>query len=97
MAIPDFLKSTQQMLVHAFPNGISEECYWVLIFLLYNHMADENLAVVMSYVVEKPLGIIANDLYKVNDLELAEKAIQEVECELNKYGFEKWKKGEQCV
>ena len=90
--IPDFLKSTQEMLLKAFPDGISEECYWALLYLLYDHMADENLALVMASVVEKPLEMIANDIYKVYYIEFDKRVIQWVECRLNKQGFEEWKK-----
>ena len=79
MNIPDSLKSTLEMLSQAFPDGIGEECYWILIYLLYDHMADENLALVMSNVIDKSFEIIANDIYKVHNLDLDETAIQEVE------------------
>ena len=90
-SVPDYLKSTQKMLMEAFPNGINQECYWALICLLYDYMADENLALVMSSIIDKPLGVITNDIYKVYKLELHEKVISEVKCRLNECGFEKWK------
>lgn len=92
MKIPDFLKSTQEMLFHAFPDGIDEESYWVLLYLLYDHMCDENLALVMSSVTAKPMEIIANDIYGACHLMLDEKEVQEIKCILDMHGFEKWKK-----
>lgn len=91
MRIPDYLKSTQAMLSQAFPDGIDEESYWALLYLLYNHICDENLALVLSTFVEKPWGVISNDIYKVNRLKIDEKIVQKVKAELDAYGFEEWK------
>lgn len=90
----DVIKSTQEMLLYAFPNGISEECYWVLLYLLYDYMSDENLALVMSSLIKKPIGIIENDIYKAPKLQLDEKKIQEVKYKLDIQGFDEWKKEE---
>ena len=48
------------MLFETFPNRICEEYYWVILYLLYEYMSDENLALVMSYFINKPLEIIVN-------------------------------------
>ena len=94
MQSSDILKSTQEMLVHTFPDGMSEECYWILLYLLYDYMADENLALVMSSFIKKPIGIIENDIYKVPQLQFDEKKVQEIKCKLDAQGFEEWKKEE---
>ena len=82
------------MVFQAFPTGVNEECYWALIYLLYDYMTDENLALVLSNVVDKPIEVIANDIYKINNLILNENTIQEVKFKLNIHGFEEWKKHE---
>lgn len=94
MKIPDNLTATLKMLLQAFPAGVSEEYYWILIYLLYDYLADENLALVMSNVTDRPVEIIANDIYKINQVTLDKKAIQEVEYMLNAHGFEEWKKND---
>lgn len=94
MKIPDNLTSTLKMLLQTFPAGVSEEYYWILIYLLYDYLADENLALVMSNVTDRPVEIIANDIYKINQVTLDIKAIQEVEYMLNAHGFEEWKKND---
>lgn len=94
MKMPDFLKSTQEMVFQAFSTGVNEECYWVLIYLLYDYMADENLALVLSNFVDKPIEVITNNTYKINNLILNENTIQEVKFKLNIQGFEEWKKHE---
>lgn len=91
MKLPDYLKSTLEMISQAFPDGINEESYWALIYLLYDHMCDENLALVLSALVEKPWGVIANDIYKADLLKIDEKVVQKVKAELDVYGFKEWK------
>lgn len=90
----DLLNKTKNMLLQAFPTGINEEYYWILIYLLYDEMCDENLALVMSQVADRPVEIVANDIYKINQVVLDKKGIQEVEQQLNTFGFEEWKKGD---
>lgn len=92
MKIPDFLKSTYTMLYQAFPNGVDEESYWVLLYLLYDYMADENVALIMSAFVDRSLGVITNDIYKVYRMNFNKKAIKEVKRKLDTCGFEDWKK-----
>lgn len=92
MKIPDFLKSTYIMLYQAFPNGVDEESYWALLHLLYDYMADENLALIMSAFVDGSLGVITNDIYKVHQMKFNKKVIKEVKRKLDKCGFEDWKK-----
>lgn len=92
MRIPEFLESTYSMLTESFPNGIREEYYWVILYLLYDHMADENLALVMSCFTNKPLEIIANDIYKVCRMEFDSELIEEVKSRFDECGFKEWKK-----
>jgi len=92
MRIPEFLKSTYIMLIEAFPNGICEEYYWVILYLLYDYISDRNLALVMSYLINKPSEIIMNDIYRVCQMEFNFKLIEEINGKLDKYGFEEWKK-----
>lgn len=91
MRIPEFLKSTYIMLIETFPDGICEEYYWVTLYLLYDYMADENLALVMSYFINKPLEIIMNDIYRVCKMEFDSKLTEEIKSRLDKCGFEEWK------
>lgn len=92
MRIPEFLKSTYIMLFETFPNGICEEYYWIILYLLYDYMADENLALVMSFFIDKPLGVIENDIYRVCKMEFDFELLDEIKSRLDKCGFEEWKK-----
>lgn len=92
MRIPEVLKSTYMMLYQVFPDGISEEYYWIVLYLLYDYMADENLAVVMSFFIDKPLEIIENDIYRVCQMQLDSELLDKIKSKLEQYGFEEWKK-----
>lgn len=91
MEIPDFLKATYSMLSETFPHGISDEDYWVVLYSLYDYMADENLALVMSFIVNKTAAMITNDIYKVNKMDFSSNVLIEIKEKLDKHGFEEWK------
>lgn len=92
MKIQEFLKSTYTMILEVFPDGFCEEYYWIMLYLLYDYMADENLALVMSYFTNKPLGVIVNDIYKAHQMKFDSELLDEIKNRLNKCGFEEWKK-----
>ena len=76
------------------PDGISEESYWVLLYLLYDYLADENLALVMSDLVEKEMGTIENDIYKVCKMQFDDKLVHDVKSRLDAQGFKEWQEEE---
>ena len=92
--IPEYLKSTYNMIAETFPNGICEEYYWVILHLLYEYMSDRNLALVMSYFMDKPLEVIVNDIYKACQMKFASELSGKVKDRLDKCGFEEWKKAD---
>ena len=94
MKIPEYLQTTYQMLTQAFPDGIGEEYYWIILYLLYDYMADENLAIVMSVVTGKSLAMVSNDLYGVCQMKMDFRLLDEVKCKLDDSGFEEWKNEE---
>lgn len=90
----DALKSTYDMLAESFPDGISEEQYWIILYLLYDDMSDENLAIVMSHFVNKSYAIISNDIYRACQMEFDSVLLDEIENRLEKHGFIDWKKAD---
>lgn len=94
MRIPEFLKATYTMLMEAFPNGICEENYFVILYLFYDYMSDENLTLLMSFFTDKSLGIIENDIYRVHQMKFDSQLLDAIKSRLDKYGFEEWKKTE---
>ena len=94
MSVPDFLQPTYLMLKHAFSDGVSEESYWIILRLLYDDMADENLAIVMSVFSGKSWEEVVNDIYRVCHMKFAPRLLEEVKTKLDASGFEEWKKKE---
>lgn len=62
--VPDYLKSTIDLINRTFPDGIDEKLYFILLYLLYDHMSDENLSKVISVCINKKQALICNDIYK---------------------------------
>ena len=91
MRLPEALNSTYDMLLAAFSDGISDEYYWIVLYLLYDYMCDENLAIVMSNLVNKSVEIISNDIYKACRMEFDPDLLSEIENRLERYGFIDWK------
>ena len=92
MNLPDYLQSTYLMLVKTFPKGINEKYYWIILYLLYEYFADENLALVMAAFSGKSIAMVSNDIYGVNQMKFDSKLLDEVKNMLEANGFEEWKK-----
>ena len=91
MFINNALKSTEKMLKKTFETGISEEEYYVLLFLLYDYMSDENLAIVMENLTKKSKWVIENDIAVSINKDFSPEIIISIEDRLNANGFKKWK------
>lgn len=91
MFINSALKSTEKMLKKTFETGISEEEYYVLLFLLYDYMSDENLAIVMENLTKKSKWAIQNDIAVSINKNFSREIIMSIEDRLNANGFKEWK------
>ena len=91
MFINSALKSTEKMLKKTFETGISEEEYYVLLFLLYDYMSDENLAIVMENLTKKSKWVIENDIAVSIKKDFSPEIIISIEDRLNANGFKEWK------
>ncbi len=91
MFINNALKSTEKMLKKTFETGISEEEYYVLLFLLYDYMSDENLAIVMENLTKKSKWVIENDIAVSINKDFSPEIIISIEDRLNANGFKEWK------
>lgn len=79
------------MLKKTFETGISEEEYYVLLFLLYDYMSDENLAIVMENLTKKSKWVIENDIAVSINKDFSPEIIISIEDRLNANGFKEWK------
>lgn len=91
MNIPNYLKSTYDMLKSTFPRGINQDEYWIVLYLLYNYMSDENLSYTMQYFINKPGYEVKNDIYRMVSMNLNQSLVFIVQEKLNSNGFQKWK------
>ncbi|MEN7547393.1 hypothetical protein AAG747_05720 [Rapidithrix thailandica] len=89
--IPESLLSTSALLTESFPNGITQDEYKALIFILYEHMSDRNLSEVLSFFVDKDKIVISNDIPKhCTGQGLQLEMIKNVQENLNRHGFQEW-------
>ena len=91
MSIADELKSTYIMLCNTFSSEMTEEEYYIILYLLYEHMCDENLSKVMAEFTHQSIWKIQNDIYKVCNMKFEDGSVREMEERLNQHGFGKWK------
>lgn len=92
--IPDELKSTADMLRCAFPEGIEPPAYVPLLAILYEHMSDRNIALVISAITGRAWEEVLNDVYKIGSgsISVATHVLSDVACRLRDCGFDEWTK-----
>jgi hypothetical protein len=90
--IPEHLQSTYRLLSLAFPKGIDNAQYLPVLFILYEHMCDGNLAEVIALFTGKDYGIVLNDVHRVGSVSYnpSSMEIKNVRDLLLRHGFEKW-------
>jgi hypothetical protein len=90
-SLPSYLTDTDRMLASAFPNGLDDDAYWPLLFLLYENMSDRSLARSIAHFTEKDYYRVLNYIYSVTTLQtLSTEAIERVKQQLIKHGYERW-------
>jgi hypothetical protein len=91
--IPTHLVSTYQLLQCAFPQGIDEQEYLLLLSVLYEEMSERSLAQVIAEFTKKNYHTVLNDVYRVGTTEIfspTEKILQSIKQKLIHCGYEKW-------
>lgn len=93
--IPEYLRSTYNLIQSSFPNGISESQYYPLLALLYEYLSDRNLAEVIAIVTGKDYGVVLNDTYKVGaGQNFDEQSVTNIKELMLPHGFIEWSKEE---
>jgi hypothetical protein len=97
VSLPEYLRSTQNMIVRAFPNGLGEGDYFPLIAAVYDEMSHRNIAEVVSVVSGKSSAEVLNDIYKVgsqkgidNHVEVPREELERVKNLLVPHGYDEW-------
>ena len=88
--VPDYLKKTVIMIQTAFPERVNKEQYFSLLYLLYDYMCDENLAIVMSYITGEKIATVTNDIWGVNQRTSESSYLLDTKNRLMKSGFASW-------
>ena len=88
--VPDYLKKTVIMIQTAFPERVNKEQYFSLLYLLYDYMCDENLAIVMSYITGEKSATVTNDIWGVNQRTIESSYLLDTKNRLLKSGFASW-------
>ncbi len=65
--LPLHLQSTDALVTRAYPNGVDSKTYELLLRVFYNHLCDENLAILAVHWSGKDLGITMNDVLAAGD------------------------------
>ncbi|WNZ58180.1 hypothetical protein QT397_12850 [Microbulbifer sp. MKSA007] len=90
MSIPQHLVTTVRLIQCAFPKGIDEVSYLILIKILSEEMSDRNLADCISYCSEKNLSEVMNDVYKARCADYSHQDISKVLHKLEGCGYNEW-------
>lgn len=88
--IPPHLASTVALLQRAFPEGIDDASYLHVIHVLYEYMADGNLAEVMSIVTGRDVGETLNDVWRSEADSYSPNGLDAVFARLVAAGFIAW-------
>jgi Protein of unknown function (DUF3349). len=88
--IPDYLNNTVNMIKTAFPDGINQGQYFSLLYLLYDHMCDENLSIVMSHISGENIATVTNDIWGVNQRLIDNDCLLDTKDRLLKAGYALW-------
>ncbi|MFD1261760.1 DUF3349 domain-containing protein [Entomomonas asaccharolytica] len=82
------LQDAANMLNEAYPNGIQEKDYFVILALLYDYFSDRNLAELISYITNKDPDLVLNDIYaSVSTKKPDFSSIRLMQDHLEQYGF----------
>ncbi len=86
-----FLKSTEELLTKAFPDGIEDELYLTVLTIIEPELSDRNLALVISNITEKKYPQVLNDIYKVKSQPIKDIILLNiVQSLLHNAGFQDW-------
>ena len=85
--IPNYLKSTINMIKSAYPSGISDADYPLVIKVLYEEMSDRNIIDVIHIITNIPKHVIQNDIYKIISKEIDCKDVID---KFRDHGYNSW-------
>ena len=94
--IPEYLISTYTLLEKAFTGQLDDDQYFIVLYYLYDYIADDHLAKVMADITKRNYWVIMNDLLfigsinDITDLKIPVEVIKNIKYALDKAGYKKW-------
>ena len=88
--IPKWLESTIALLKRAYPDGVSQDDWDGIMFLLYEHMSDRALAKTVSYFTGIDYPIHYNDVLRIGAYGCEPAIVERVRMRLNAAGYDEW-------
>ena len=92
--LPDYFKSSYEMVRAAFPEGINDDNYYPLLFLLSEGMGQRGLARFMAALTGNPISRVYNDVLGVQSpvpaYKPAPERIEELKRRLQAHGYDEW-------
>jgi hypothetical protein len=88
--VPDYLRSTYDLITAAFPTGIDADLYVPLLALLVDHMSHRNLRDVIYIVTGRELHLAYNDVIGALGAEVSEADQIRLRGRLEPHGLAAW-------
>jgi hypothetical protein len=90
LRLPDYLRSTGELIERSFPGGVAAEQRMALLKLLSVNMSRRSLAQVAAAMMEMDLADAYNAALGVDAYQGAEEVVSGVEARLRRHGYEEW-------
>lgn len=88
--LPTEMRSTAQLILCAYPQGILEDEYLMLLYLLHKHMSDRVLADCLTFFINKSAFAVLHDIYSIASDSPDDNVLAPVYKRLIDCGFEDW-------
>jgi hypothetical protein len=86
--VPSYSMTAYEQIKCAYPDEITENDYWELLAVLYEHFSFRGLATVMSGVVEKDYHFVLSDIYGAHEANIPFYRIESIRKRLSDCGFD---------
>ncbi|PPT09131.1 hypothetical protein CKA32_001369 [Geitlerinema sp. FC II] len=89
--IAPYLKTTDELLQRAFPDGMESETYLAVLAILEEELSNRNLAEVIAHFTGKDDAVVSNDIYRVSSIDRPSiTTLTKVKEQLLAVGYDRW-------
>jgi hypothetical protein len=93
--LPKELRSTRELLDRAFPDGPSDAEMMPLVRVLYDHMGDRQLSIVLAHLIGEPPEVALNTVCQAASLDIETPQAKSVLAKLESAGFREWSEADE--